>query len=177
MLSVVKGWEFVPECVRTLHNGQKAAPRRKPKSFYDFGYDPICKQYDQESNFNNDIVQKVCGYSADLFCKNYFRVNPARFLVEVHNFSLTGNEGTVKPAFDWHEDDQGGISFDVCTVIYYLRKDPTIEGGNLEFQDMPTVEIEAPMAVLFRGDMTHRAEAMYGYGERSSVVVQMERIE
>ena len=96
--------------------------------------------------------------------------------MEIHNYSLTGDEGTIQPEFDWHEDDRGGVSYDVCTVIYYLRKDQTIKGGNLEFQGMPTVEIEAPMAVLFRGDMTHRAETMSGFGERSSVVVQMERL-
>ena len=53
--------------------------------------------------------------------------------IEFHQRNC-GFEKKYKRTFPWHEDDYGAVNFKVYTIIYYIRKDHTIKGGNLEYK-------------------------------------------
>lgn len=89
-----------------------------------------------------------------------------------------GFEKKVKRTFDWHRDDYATIGYKVHTIIFYLRKDKTIKGGNLEYEidDKKYIqEIESGDVLCFNGDLKHRPEICSGMGCRDSIVVFVKR--
>ena len=66
--------------------------------------------------------------------------------------------------------------YNTVTCIYYLIKDNTIEGGDLEFEKYDVINIESNMLVIFNGNLMHRATIMNGTGIRKSIVIQFERL-
>ena len=64
-------------------------------------------------------------------------------------------------------------------MIFYLRKDQTLQGGNLLYKkntNIRKININKNNIVLMRGDLVHKPEDIDGYGRRESIVVQFERI-
>lgn len=101
-----------------------------------------------------------------------YNINYLRFYVEFHKYNINGCHHSE---FDWHEDDYGPVNYNVCTMIYYLYKDDTIVGGNLEFKGQE-IEIKGNQVILFNGNIQHRATLMNGKGVRKSIVIMFERI-
>ena len=116
----------------------------------------------------NNLIQET----KKLMEHNDFKINEDQFYVEFHKYNI---QGKYKSVFDWHEDDKGAVNYNVCTCIYYLHKDETIIGGDLQFTEID-VNIKPNLAVLFNGYETHRISPMDGYGQRKSIVVMFERI-
>lgn len=85
-----------------------------------------------------------------------------------------GFEKKCKRTFDWHNDDYGVVNYNVYTIIYYIRKDNTIKGGNLEyiFENKNYIQqIENGRILCFDGNLKHRPEICSGIGCRDSIVV------
>ena len=61
------------------------------------------------------------------------------------------------------------------TIIYYLRKDHTIKGGNFEYVDQDNKEtlkeIVSGTVLCFDGTLKHRPELCSGMGCRDSIVI------
>ena len=60
------------------------------------------------------------------------------------------------------------------TIIYYIRKDHTIKGGNLEYKlknKNYIQQIKTGQILCFKGNLQHRPEICSGIGCRDSVVV------
>lgn len=94
-------------------------------------------------------------------------------LVERHSYNV---KGKASPIFDEHCDDHGGIDCAVSTVIYYLRKDPTIIGGDLLIEGILincTPPDGAIRVVCLAGNVLHQVTQMSGKGNRECVVVQL----
>jgi hypothetical protein len=70
----------------------------------------------------------------------------------------------------------GSVPFNTVTCIYYLEKDNTIEGGDLEFKKYKIIKVESNMLVIFNGNLTHRVTLMNGTGIRKCVVIQFKRL-
>ena len=116
----------------------------------------------------NNLIQET----KKLMEQNKFKINEERFYVEFHKYNI---QGQYQPMFDWHEDDNGAVNYNVCTCIYYLHKDETIIDGDLQFTEID-VKIKPNLAVLFNGYETHRISLMDGHGQRKSIVFMFERI-
>jgi hypothetical protein len=97
------------------------------------------------------------------------------WLIEFHHYKINEN---FKPDFGRHCDDNAGLSANVNTIIFYLNKDKTIQGGNL-FMDSNGIdkkmEIKSGDMIIMRGDIEHEIEPMDGHGNRMSIVVQLQR--
>lgn len=96
-----------------------------------------------------------------------------RGMIEFHYYNV---EGKCKSIFDDHEDDNGGVSYKVNTVIYYLIKSDTIKGGDLKI-GKKTIDVR-PLAdcykiICFAGNVTHQVTSMNGTGQRLCIVVQL----
>lgn len=97
------------------------------------------------------------------------------WLIEFHHYNI---KKYYEPEFARHMDDQSGISANVNTILFYLNKDKTIDGGNLIVNDNgidKKLEIKSGDMIIMRGNVEHEIEPMDGYGNRMSIVVQIQR--
>ena len=67
----------------------------------------------------------------DMFNKQNYDLS--KYYIEFQQRNC-GFEKKCNRSFDWHEDNYGAVSFAVYTIIFYIRKDNTIKGGNLEYR-------------------------------------------
>ena len=107
----------------------------------------------------------------DLFDKTNYDLS--QYYIEFHQRNC-GFEQKCKRTFPWHEDDYGAVNFKVYTIIYYIRKDHTIKGGNLEYKlknKNYIQQIKAGQILCFNGNLQHRPEICSGIGCRDSIVV------
>ena len=111
----------------------------------------------------------------DMFEKKDY--NLSKYRIEFHKRNC-GFEKKSKLVFGWHKDDYSTINFKVYTVIYYLRKDETIKGGDLEYMvkdENYKQKIESGQILCFDGDLLHRPELCSGIGCRDTIVVFVKR--
>jgi len=107
----------------------------------------------------------------DMFNKTNYDLS--RYYIEFQQRNC-GFEKKCKRTFDWHEDDYGAVNYKVHTIIYYIRKENTIKGGNLEyiFENKNYIQqIKNGQILCFDGNLKHRPEICSGIGCRDSIVV------
>jgi hypothetical protein len=100
------------------------------------------------------------------------------FMVECWRHRLFGDKKTYH-LFSIHRDSNGALIVPVNTCIFYLRKDKTFKGGDLEIwgkirlvsKPLKTIEISNKI-VLFDGDILHKVLPFSGFGIRDCIVVQ-----
>lgn len=104
------------------------------------------------------------------------------FEFQRRNYSNFTTEKKLKD-FVWHYDDYNAVSFKVYTIIFYLRKDITVRGGNLLYdleesreKEIRKVEVDEGKVVVFPGNVYHSPEISYGLGCRESIVVFIKRL-
>lgn len=118
-----------------------------------------------------DDLDEFIKESARIMKENNFKINPNKFYYEFHLYDV---KSAMESKFAWHIDDYGAVDCEVCTMIYYLDKDETITGGNLEFSNYKIV-VNSGIIVVMNGDVLHKPEPMSGYGTRKSIVVMFQR--
>lgn len=154
-------------------------------SFYDYQFENykmkyksiIRTQLDINHYFDNYPINKYFNFivdkAYDILTSLDFKIDKTNGFVEIWRYYLTGKY--IEPTLGLHEDDFGGLSSNVETCIFYLRKDKNIIGGNLKYilnEEEKTLEIEDNMIVAFSGNLMHKPEDLDGVGERICIVVQ-----
>ncbi len=130
--------------------------------------------YSKELTTNNkENIQKLIQNTTKIIRDNNFNIKPSKYYIEFHKYFVNGK---TKPLFDYHCDDYGIVSYKTVTCIYYLTKNNTIEGGDLEFKNQTIINVESNMMIIFNGDLEHRVTNMNGIGERKCIVIQFKRI-
>lgn len=134
---------------------------------------------------NIEQLQIVLDASARLLTSEGFRIDSKYWFIESHIDCV--NTQKVSSPFSWHQDDYGGWSEKrVNTVLWYVRKDETLMGGNLLWTDQRgnvdwivgpqnahRLMVENGMIVMMRGDLWHCPEEIEGgTGIRKLLVVQ-----
>ena len=120
-----------------------------------------------EYNHFNELLEE----SANLLKSKGYRFDPHTHYIELQRYNVSGR---TKPHYDWHVDDNGPLKCKVVSIIYYLRKDDTIKGGDLAFF-RKKFKTHSNLAITFKGNKYHRATDMNGYGIRDSIVVMFKR--
>ena len=106
-----------------------------------------------------------------------YPIDNNNYHLDFHRYNLFGEK--VSSRLDWHCDDYGDVNYPVNTAIFYLRKDPSIDGGNLivkEKKIQNTISVKDNTIVLMDGRLEHKPEDLTGFGCRDSIVVQFKRI-
>jgi len=115
--------------------------------------------------------------SYELLSKNGYQSDKNVYQLEFHSYNLFDNKFINN--FAWHQDDYGGISEKVNTIIYYLKKDDSIKKGNFLYKDVNNknceIIIENNMILMLDGRITHKPDDLEGRGCRESIVVQFKR--
>ena len=100
------------------------------------------------------------------------------------NYSNFGKNKKKFKDFSWHYDDYNVAPFKLYTLIFYLRKDITVKGGNLQYdlektnsKNIRTFEVSEGKVAVFPGDVYHSPEPSKGFGCRDSIVIFVKRLD
>lgn len=136
--------------------------------------------------FNNktkpEFLSYIINYAADLLETELNITNfvKGKYMVEFHQANLFANEN-IK-SFNWHQDISVIYPLKIpYTVLFYLRKDRTVKGGNLLIRPNITkfwpnkqnkfIPIKAGTIVIMDGEMEHKPEPASGSGCRDIIAV------
>jgi hypothetical protein len=121
-------------------------------------------------------ITQLLETSIKLLQNYHFKIDIHHFFIETHLYQVYNS--CEEGPFALHQDDNGAISGKVDTIIWYLKKDKSIKGGDLLFSSTDCLEktnrlpIQDNMIVMFTGDLWHVPEQCSGTGTRQLVVVQ-----
>lgn len=107
------------------------------------------------------------------------KLDATQGIVEFWRYACDGKK-VAKTPLALHRDDYGATKYKVYTVIFYVHKDETIEGGNLIIVQDDKKRIEIPThtnkVIIMSGDTLHVPTSCSGSGLRDAIVVQMKRL-
>ena len=136
---------------------------------------PDDKNNINRKTFVEPIVKKAIEILNNQNINNYDKNN---YYIEFHQRNCGIENKVYKPWLTWHEDDYGAVPYKVYSILFYLRKDITIKGGNLLYKinDIQhTYIVEQGNILSFRGDFIHNPEKCSGFGCRDVIVVFVKR--
>lgn len=111
---------------------------------------------------------------SEILKKNGYHIDDNYYHFDFHRYNLFGEKYSSNIV--WHQDDYGGTTYPVHTAILYLRKDKTIQGGNLLVKNQDKIITAENTIVLIDGRIVHKPEELEGTGCRDSIVVQFKRV-
>lgn len=109
------------------------------------------------------------GYGYNNRNNNYF--------IELSRYNCIKNDKPLR-IFEYHKDDKSTTDCIVNTIIFYLKKNDSILGGDLKVKinnRETCIPIEEKRAICFKGDLLHTPTEVYGEGVRECIVVHIER--
>ena len=124
--------------------------------------------------FKQDNINIFLSTISEILKKNGFIIDDNHYHLDFHRYNLFGEKYSSNIV--WHQDDYGGTTYPVHTVILYLRKDITIQGGNLLVKNQKKIITTENTIVLMDGRIVHKPEELEGTGCRDSIVVQFKRV-
>jgi hypothetical protein len=137
---------------------------------------------------NDEDLKFIKNWAYEILSSLDFYVNPSDCMIEFWSYNANG--GKVVTTLDFHKDDYGVLNDRVDTVIFYTRKDDTLEGGNLIIgenikqykilfgygkwhdKEAKIIEINSNDVVVFNGNLLHQPQDVSGNGQRDCIVVQ-----
>lgn len=145
------------------------------KSFND--YDVSTETNIDLKNLFELIIEKSFEILQMLEIKKFSR---NKYVIDFHQRNCTE---TIKEKYQWsvwHEDDYQVTNYPVWTILYYVRKDKGVKGGNILFSNVNnktihTIEIEEGDIIIFKGNIFHKPEETWGFGCRDVIVCFIER--
>ena len=142
----------------------KMMPKKRTKHFQS-----TSKYADKDVSIE-PIKQLMIGLLEDYGINTF---DSSKSLIECHQTNCLEYKDQKKSYFAWHCDDQAVVPYNVYTVIFYLRKDSTVRGGDFEYKikEMNYVhKVNAGDCLIFRGDLSHYPQPSWGFGCRDVIV-------
>ncbi len=109
-------------------------------------------------------------------------VNKNNFMIEYWRYRCFNDK--LSSALPHHKDSYGQLLCPINTCIFYIRKDKTLNGGNLNIYSRIGIKCLKPHrtiissnnnVVLLDGDLYHQITSFTGTGIRDIIVVQFEK--
>ena len=130
------------------------------------------------NNLEQDLVKPILNKALNILKENNIcNFDSTKYYVEFHQRNC-GFEKSNYQWSDWHYDDYGSVNYEVYTVIFYLRKDLTVKGGNLEYKlnkKLNIHNVNVGDIVQFYGNLYHKPQPTSGFGCRDIIVVFIKR--
>ena len=152
----------------------KILPKKRIKDFKTYGIVESTSKYADKKISNYETIEPIkklmIGLLEDSGIDTF---DSSRFLIECHQTNCLEYKDQKKSYFAWHCDDEAQDSYKVYTVIFYLRKDITVRGGDFEYKikGMNYVhKVNAGDCLIFRGDLSHYPQPSWGFGCRDVIV-------
>lgn len=159
--------------------------KKKPKRKRDL--ETILEVFNEKNKRFPDIICLPLHLKAISLLNNlgYTDFDPKCVTFEFHrrNYSNFGKNKKKFKDFSWHYDDYNVAPFKLYTLIFYLRKDITVKGGNLLYDleeskssNSRVLEVSEGKVAIFSGDIYHTPEPSSGFGCRDSIVIFVKRL-
>ena len=161
----------------------KILPKKREKHFQSYGIMNRSSKYadkDVSTYTTIEPIRKLMIGMLEDYTKDMEQVDSSNYLIEFHQTNCFEYKNKTQSYFEWHTDDEAPVSFKVYTVIIYLRKDPTVRGGNFEYKIdgiNHVHNVNAGDCLIFRGDMYHNPQPSWGFGCRDAIVGFIKRLE
>ena len=130
------------------------------------------------NNAEKELVKPILDKALNILKENnIYNIDPTKYCVEFQQRNC-GFEKKKYKWSAWHYDDYGSVNYKVHTIIFYLRKDKTVRGGNLEYKlnnKLFTHYVKLGDIVQFSGDIYHKPQPTSGFGCRDIIVVFIKR--
>lgn len=139
------------------------------------------KSYYKKFKIYKDITSLIDNSKKILDSLNINNYSDKIYYLELQRANiLEPNKSLATAKFSFHYDDCGALRYPVWTIIYYLRKDKGIKGGNFIYvcnktDTNKTVKLKEGSVLVFPGNLYHKPERMYGFGCRDIIVIQFKR--
>ena len=149
-----------------IHNGMFQNKRKKRFTTHEIN--------NIEDQKHQVILDKATAILRD---NNITNFDEKKFLLDFHQRNC-GFEKKKYQWSTWHKDDHAVIKYPTYTVIFYLRKDITVHGGDLEYKlngQKHVHTIKEGDVLQFKGDIPHKPQATSGFGCRDIIVVFIRR--
>jgi hypothetical protein len=157
--------------------------------------------YSDDDSLKTTNIKTLISKSAELLKDSKFDIDANTWFIESHSYnSYNSNLDKLESLLTWHQDDYGGWSEKVSTILWYIRKDDSLNGGDLlwtsglkdpdpvnynwggwfnkvkvdviENEKINKTVVSENLVVLMTGDLWHCPEHIYGTGSRDLVVIQ-----
>ena len=105
------------------------------------------------------------------FCRN-------NYVIDFHQRNCSESKKDKYHWSVWHEDDFQVTRYSVWTIIYYLRKDKGVKGGNIIYshnKEIKEIETEEGDIIVQKGNIYHKPQELWGYGSRDTIVCFIKR--
>ena len=127
---------------------------------------------------DKDIPQELIQIRDDassFLRKQGFKHNENIWYADLIRYNLD-NSLPVDSGLVWHYENQNYP--DLITVLCYLRKDESLEGGNLRYKDKNNVkkviQVSTGTTVIMDGRVEHKPEAVSGTGQRDLIIISFQ---
>lgn len=136
-------------------------------------------------NITNTVDSSIVETSVMVAKNAGFHVDGHIHHIEMHLAVADGDGVEVESGFSWHSDDHTVFRDRMVTVLFYLQKDPTIQGGNLlwipDYREDPEqrhniFKVTTGSMVVMSGKLIHYPEPISGFGIRRLITVFLRRI-
>lgn len=132
---------------------------------------------------NTDIIQPILNKALCILREQNFKenidYNPNQYHIEFQQRNCSNEKKLInKSWFDWHYDDYGAVSYKTYSIIFYIRKDKTVSGGNLEYKSNGKKHeflVSESKYIMFPGNLYHNPQPSSGFGCRDTIVVFIKR--
>ena len=163
-----------------LHRDVFNNKRVKNFSMIEFYHDSHNLTKDHETLLERSVellkMEGITDYDEKKFCIDFHQRNCFEKNDNKHNWSV------------WHVDDYSVIGNPVYTILYYVRIDKTVKGGELLFDTQnkfsffssntfqcKELEVSEGDIVCLKGDLLHKPSPTWGFGCRDLIVVFIKR--
>ena len=156
---------------------EKLIPKRRKKmETYDIWENTSRVADKNKENYN--LIQPILDKAERILNKNNVsNFDVSKYVIEFHQRNC-GFEKKKYQWSGWHCDDGGARQFNCYSILFYLRKDKTIHGGDLEYKESGIIKkhiVSSGDILQFRGDLLHKPEATSGFGCRDIIVIFIKR--
>ena len=131
-----------------------------------------------ENSHSEVNIQPIVNKALEIIRTKYHNFNSKYFTIEFHQRNA-GFEKKQNELFAWHQDDYNIRDFPVYTVLFYLRKDKTIKGGDFEYKinTHKTIhKINVGDILCFPGNLSHYPQPTSGFGCRDLIAFFIKRL-
>lgn len=145
----------------------------------------ITKIYQNNKNLNNDDDLFIRDLAIQFLQNSNLDVNPDNYMIEYWRYRCFGD--VLNSKLIRHTDSYGVLNCPINTCIFYIRKDKTLHGGNLNLygyginsyylvnKPIKTIESNNNKVICMDGDIVHSISSFQGFGIRDAIVVQFEK--
>lgn len=105
------------------------------------------------------------------------KIQNDNYFIELSRYKCIKNANSLS-ILGYHKDDYATTDYKVNTIIFYLSKSDTIEGGDLSVninKKETCIPIKEKKAICFKGDLLHMPTKILGEGIRECIVVQIQK--